>query len=268
MSKAFFNTLAELSERDAPFVVATVVKIEGSASAKPGAKSIIDADGKTVFGWVGGGCAESAVREEALASLKDGQTRVIPLDLDDEVLGVGMPCGGIMEVYIEPFLPPPRLVIVGHGRIAEVLATLAHLLNFSVTVVDSAATKESFPMAERLITDGLDFSGIGKGTNTYVVVATQHKNDHLSIKKSLEIEAAYIALVASRKRSELVFSYLLDEGIDPEELSKIHAPAGIDLGGTSPEEIAFSVMSEILAVHRGGTCRPLVEIKGSRIPKT
>lgn len=263
MSKEFFNKLAELSARDEPFAVATVVKIEGSASAKPGSKAIIEASGKTVLGWVGGGCAESAVREEALASLEDGQPRMITLDLEDEVLGVGMPCGGTMQVYIEPFLPKPELLIVGHGRIAETLSALGHVVNFSITVHDSAATKESFPTADRLVTSDTDLSKMQVGSNTYVVVATQHKDDHVSIKKALEGRAPYVALVASRKRSKLVFDSLLNDGVSPEELSRVRVPAGIDLGGTSPEEIALSIMSEIVAVRRGGTCRPLKEIKES-----
>ena len=122
MSAEFFEKLNELNRLEVSFAVATVIKITGSVSAKPGAKSIINAQGETVFGWVGGGCAESAVREAALECLKDRQTCIVPLDLDDEVLGVGMPCGGTMEVYVEPFLPRPELLIVGHGRIAEVLA--------------------------------------------------------------------------------------------------------------------------------------------------
>ena len=102
MSNKYFEKLSELNATETPFVVATVIKIVGSVSAKTGAKSIIDSKGETLFGWVGGGCAEEAVREAALESLKDGKTRIIKLDLDDEILGVGMPCGGKMEVYVEP----------------------------------------------------------------------------------------------------------------------------------------------------------------------
>jgi len=223
MSNEYFEKLAELNAAEVPFAVATVIKITGSVSAKTGAKSIIDGNGETLFGWVGGGCAEEAVREAALESLRDGQTRIVPLDLDDEILGVGMPCGGTMEVYVEPYKPRPELMIIGHGRIAEVLAELAHTVHFSITVNDSGATREAFPLAEHLITSDLDFSKMQVGPQTYVVVVTQHKGDQHSIKKALEGEGPYIGLVASTKRAKLVFEYLLDEGVAPEELKRVHS---------------------------------------------
>ena len=261
MSNEYFEKLAEFNAAEVPFAVATVIKITGSVSAKPGAKSIIDSNGQTVFGWVGGGCAEEAVREASLESMRDGQTRIVPLDLDDEILGVGMPCGGTMEVYVEPYMPHPELMIVGHGRIAEVLAQLAHTVHFSITVNDSVATRETYPMAERLITSDLDFSKMEIGPQTYVVVVTQHKGDQHSIKKALEGNGPYIGLVASTKRAKLVFKYLLDEGVAPEELKRVHSPAGLDFAGTTPEEIALSIVGEMVTVRRGGSGKSMMELK-------
>jgi len=261
MSNEYFEKLAELNAAEVPFAVATVIKITGSVSAKTGAKSIIDGNGETLFGWVGGGCAEEAVREAALESLRDGQTRIVPLDLDDEILGVGMPCGGTMEVYVEPYKPRPELMIIGHGRIAEVLAELAHTVHFSITVNDSGATREAFPLAEHLIISDLDFSKMQVGPQTYVVVVTQHKGDQHSIKKALEGEGPYIGLVASTKRAKLVFEYLLDEGVSPEELKRVHSPAGLDFAGTTPEEIALSIVGEMVAIRRGGSGKSMMELK-------
>ena len=261
MSNEYFEKLAELNAAEVPFAVATVIKISGSVSAKTGAKSIIDGNGETLFGWVGGGCAEEAVREAALESLQDGQTRIVPLDLDDEILGVGMPCGGTMEVYVEPYKPRPELMIIGHGRIAEVLAELAHTVHFSITVNDSGATREAFPLAEHLIISDLDFSKMQVGPQTYVVVVTQHKGDQHSIKKALEGEGPYIGLVASTKRAKLVFEYLLDEGVSPEELKRVHSPAGLDFAGTTPEEIALSIVGEMVAIRRGGSGKSMMELK-------
>ena len=261
MSNEYFEKLAELNAAEVPFAVATVIKISGSVSAKTGAKSIIDGNGETLFGWVGGGCAEEAVREAALESLQDGQTRIVPLDLDDEILGVGMPCGGTMEVYVEPYKPRPELMIIGHGRIAEVLAELAHTVHFSITVNDSGATREAFPLAEHLITSDLDFSKMQVGPQTYVVVVTQHKGDQHSIKKALEGEGPYIGLVASTKRAKLVFEYLLDEGVASEELKRVHSPAGLDFAGTTPEEIALSIVGEMVAIRRGGSGKSMMELK-------
>ena len=261
MSNEYFEKLAELNAAEVPFAVATVIKITGSVSAKTGAKSIIDGNGETLFGWVGGGCAEEAVREAALESLQDGQTRIVPLDLDDEILGVGMPCGGTMEVYVEPYKPRPELMIIGHGRIAEVLAELAHTVHFSITVNDSGATREAFPLAEHLIISDLDFSKMQVGPQTYVVVVTQHKGDQHSIKKALEGEGPCIGLVASTKRAKLVFEYLLDEGVAPEELKRVHSPAGLDFAGTTPEEIALSIVGEMVAIRRGGSGKSMMELK-------
>ena len=115
-----------------------------------------------------------------------------------------------MEVYVEPYLPRPELIIVGHGRIAEILAQMAHTVHFSVTVNDSSAKREEFPMADHLITSDLDFSQLIVGPKTYVVVVTQHKGDQHSIKKALEGNGPYIGLVASTKRAKLVFDYLLE----------------------------------------------------------
>ena len=261
MSNEFFEKLAELNAAEVPFAVATVIKISGSVSAKTGAKSIIDSKGVTLYGWVGGGCAEEAVREAALESLLDGQTRIVPLDLDDEILGIGMPCGGTMEVYVEPYKPRPELMIIGHGRIAEVLAQLAHTVHFSITVNDSGASREAFPMAEHLITSDLDFSKMQVGPQTYVVVVTQHKGDQHSIKKALEGDGPYIGLVASTKRAKLVFEYLLDEGVSPEDLKRVHSPAGLDFAGTTPEEIALSIVGEMVAIRRGGSGKSMMKLK-------
>ena len=261
MSTEFFEKLNLLNTQEVPFAVATVIRITGSVSAKPGAKSILDSEGNTLYGWVGGGCAEEAVRDAAMDSLKDGQTRIVPLDLDDEVLGVGMPCGGTMDVYVEPYQPRPELHLIGHGRIAEVLAELAHLMHFMVTVNDPAAVRERFPKADRLINSDPDFKQLEVGPNTFVVVVTQHKGDQHSIKKALEGNGPYIGLVASTKRSKLVFQYLLDEGVAKSELKRVHSPAGLDFGGTTPEEIALSIIAEMVSIRRGGTGSTMMEIK-------
>src|SRR5262249_47236472 len=182
---------------------------------------------------------------------------VVTLDMTDEVLGVGMPCGGKMEVYIEPVVPKPDLLIAGHGRIAETLASLAHLLGFRVIVNDPGADRSSFPQADRVIAEDFDLTQSSVGPNTYVVIATQHKNDHLWLKKALDEEAAYVALIASQHRAKLVLDYLAVEGVPAARLARISAPAGLDLGAATPDEIALSILSQIVAFRRGGTGRPL-----------
>ena len=257
MSSDFYNQAAELSLDGAPFAIATVVRVEGSSSARRGSKAIIDSQGKLVVGWVGGGCAESAVKSEALKCMETERPQLITLDMRDEELGVGMPCGGKMEVFIEPVVPKPELLIVGHGRIAEALAAMGHLLGFSITVNDPAASHQAFPSASRLVTEDFDLTEVPIGPKSFVVIATQHKRDHLWLQKALEGNAAYVALVASRHRAKLVLDYLAAAGIAAEKIASVRAPAGLDLGAATPEEIALSIVSEMVALRRGGSIRHL-----------
>lgn len=257
MSSDLYSKAAEISAQRRPFAIATVVRAQGSSSAKQGSKAIIDAQGKMVMGWVGGGCAESAVRTEALKCIEQERPQLITLDMQDELLGVGMPCGGVMDVYIEPVLPKPELLIVGHGRIAEALASLGSLMNFSVTVNDPAAEKQSFPMADRVVQEDFDLSETAITSRTFVVIATLHKNDHVWLQKALENEAAYVALIASEHRARLVLDYLLVAGVPAEKVERVWAPAGLDLRAATPEEIALSIMSQIVAIRRGGTAKAL-----------
>ena len=259
MSIDVYAKAGELAAAQEPFAIATVVRVQGSSSARSGSKAIIDAKGRVVTGWVGGGCAESAVRAEAVKAIAAEKPQLITLDMQDEVLGVGMPCGGMMDVYIEPVIPKSELVIAGHGRIAETLAGLGHLMNFSVTVHDPQAEREKFPQARRIINKDFDVREIAFGPRTFVVIATQHKNDHIWLQRALEGQAAYVALVASAHRSQLVLDYLQAEGMPQERIKSVWAPAGLDLGASGPEEIALSVVSQIVAVRRGGSALPLKE---------
>lgn len=253
MSLDLYSKAAELAARGEPFAIATVVRVEGSSSAPRGSKGLFDARGRLLTGWVGGGCAESAVRSEALKCMETETPRMLTVDMSDEELGVGMPCGGTMEIFIEAALPRPELLVVGHGRIAETLASLGHMMGFAVTVNDPGAERESFPLAERIVTEDFDLVETPIGPRSYVVIATQHKRDHQWLQKALEGNAAYVALIASRHRSALVLDYLRAASISAEKIAAVHAPAGLRLGAATPEEIALSVMSQIVALRRGGT---------------
>ncbi len=257
MLSDLYSKAAELAAQGKPYAIATVVRVEGSSSARRGSKAIIDSEGKLVLGWVGGGCAESAVKSEALKSIETERSQLITLDMRDEELGVGMPCGGKMEVFIEPVLPKPELLIVGHGRIAETLSILGHLMDFTVTVDDPAADRNSFPNASRIVNEDFDLTETPIGAKSFVVIATQHKRDHLWLQKALEGNAAYVALIASRHRAKLVLDYLAAAGVPAEKISIVHSPAGLNLGAATPEEIALSIMSQMVALRRGGSVAPL-----------
>ncbi|MCP4007320.1 MAG: XdhC family protein [bacterium] len=246
--------------------VASVISVDGSASAQPGSKAIIDARGARIFGWVGGGCAETEVRDAALQVLTDERPRVIRIDLNDEVLGVGMPCGGFMEVFIEPMIPPPNLVVLGHGRIAELVASLGSELGFFVCVNDPLANETEFPRADERVVEDLEYAKL-ECDGAYVVIATQHRSDYEALRRVLRQQPSYVGLVASRKRSALLFERLREDGFANEVLRRVSAPAGLDLGAATPEEIALSIVAELSQKRRGGRSsgRPLVEVKGAAI---
>ena len=253
MAKEIFDVIQEMRAGEQPFAIATVVETIGSVSAKTSSKAVIDQTGQVVAGWVGGGCAESATCSQALECMESGETVVIDIDLNDEMLGAGMPCGGSMRVYVEPVLPRPALWIMGHGRVAECLCLLGDLLGLRVVVNDPGVTWDKYPQATELITDDPDYAQLQPGADDYVVIATQHKGDHESMKRALASQAGYIALIASRKRSRLVLDYLREEGISEDQINRVMAPSGLDLGARTPEEIAMCLMSEIVLVRRGGS---------------
>lgn len=246
------SVAAQLREKRQPFALATVIGTEGSTSAENGAKAIFDDRGGVVAGWVGGGCAESTVADAALECLRTGEPEIIALDLNDEVLGTGMPCGGAMKVYIEPVLPRPTLWILGHGRIAECLCEIGALVGMDVIVDDPLAERIRFPEASRLLTDDTSYNAITPDVADFIVVATQHNGDHQSMRHILDLNVRYIALIASHKRANLVFDYLRNDGFGESVLSRVRAPAGLDLGAKTPEEIAISVISEIILYRRKG----------------
>ncbi|MFC4252960.1 XdhC family protein [Sinimarinibacterium flocculans] len=253
MNETMLRLLTEFNAQRRAYAVATVVETVGSVSAKTSAKAVIDDEGRVVFGWVGGGCAESAACSAALQCIESGEPTVLEIDLDDEVLGAGMPCGGHMRVFVDPVNPKPRLWLLGHGRVAEVLCAFGDTIGLEVIVNDPGATAQQYPAAQRIITDDLDYEQLDPIADDYVVIATQHKGDHESMQRVLASQARYIALIASRKRARLVLQYLRDLGVGEAALARVMAPAGLDLGARTPEEIALSVIAQIVMTRRGGS---------------
>ncbi|MCH8076584.1 MAG: XdhC family protein, partial [SAR324 cluster bacterium] len=157
----------------------------------------------------------------------------------------------------------PELLIVGMGRLAEELARLGTLLGWRVTVNTSTGDPPDLPASARVVTGDLDFSRMEVGRRTYVIIATLHKGDHLSMRKAMEGNAPYIGLIASQKRSGLVLDYLKETGVPETAMANVFAPAGLELGAVTPAEIAISVIAEVVGVYRGGSCRPLSQVEAS-----
>ncbi|PPD32332.1 MAG: XshC-Cox1-family protein [Methylomonas sp.] len=250
MNTEFAELSAQFCRQRIAYAVATVVEISGSASAKPGAKALFNGSGQLIHGWVGGGCAQTMVARTALACLARQQPVMVEVDLDDEIFGAGMPCGGKMRVFVEPVLPEPKLWLMGNGLIAETLCLFARQLGFAVTVNDPQVLAEKFPGAE-IISEDPHYQALQPEPADFLVIATHHKGDYLSLTRALQSNARYIALVASRKRAGLIKARLTREGVAAAALDRIRAPAGLDLGGITPQEIALSVISEMVLIRRG-----------------
>jgi len=217
---------------------------------------VIKPDGTTV-GTIGGGCVETEVVAHALKLLREGEkgVHVNSYDLiEEEFGGAGMSCGGRIEVAIEIIEPTPKLVIIGSGHLGRALSRMGKMLDFDITVLDPMAKKESFPEATQVVSDFVEtgFPKIIVDKSTYIVILTRHKDDVPALKCSLKTNAAYIGMVASRRRFALLFNQMLKEGFTEEQLQRVYSPVGLDIGAETPEEIAVSTLGEIIKIRRIG----------------
>ena len=252
MHEGIFRQANEIIAKGETFAIATIVGTEGSTPRKPGAKMIVLRDGST-FGTIGGDCVESGTVAEALEAIKEGKSRTVSMVLEEEELGgVGMKCGGKAEVYIEVITPTPKLLILGCGHIGAQIAKLGQGVGFLVTIIDPSAKEENFPKSVEVIPEFVD-KGISKVAitpQTYIVSATGHKYDEAALKAVIDSEAAYIGMVGSRRKVATVYRNLLDEGVPEETLKRVHAPIGLDIGAETPEEIAVSIIAEIVKARK------------------
>jgi len=240
----------ELRAREEPFALATVVRCERPTSAKPGAKALVRRDG-TLTGWVGGACAEPVVVREALDAIRDGQPRLVALvgdgthvaDRAEGLVRHPMTChsGGTLEIYVEPFMPKPLLVLVGHGPVIEILAALGRATDFAVAEVAPEGISEQL-------------SRLSPGRSASVVVATHGNADEDALERILASGAAeHVSLVASGKRAAMVIQILRERGVSPDSLDLLKAPAGLDIGAITPAEIAISILAEVVQHRRSRT---------------
>jgi xanthine dehydrogenase accessory factor len=239
---------AALRQQGEAFALATVVRCERPTSAKPGAKALIRPDG-TMLGWVGGACAEPLVQREAAAALRDGEPRLVslvgeqgrPAGRTEGIREHPMTChsGGTLEIYVEPYLPKPLLVLVGHGPVVETLAALGRAVDYTVETVAGDAGSAAL-------------DSLGLGARAAVVVATHGEVDEAMLERVLATGAGYVSLVASRKRAAAVLLTLRERGVPLERLARLKAPAGLDIGAVTPTEIAVSILAEIIQLQRSG----------------
>jgi len=234
----------ELTRRGQPFALATVVWRQGPSSGQQGSRAIITADGD-LHGWIGGACAEPTVIRVAREVITEGTPRLLLLGTPEQ-FGAAIPEGmtvvaiscqseGALEVYIEPVLPTPHLVIVGRSPMAQTLADLARALDWRATVIDGAS-----------------FAAADAGEHSMILVATQGHGDEEALMQAIAARPAYVGLVGSHRRGAAVLGYLADRGVPADQLGRVRVPAGLDLGRTSHREIAVAVLAELVQLRASG----------------
>ncbi|MDH4249248.1 MAG: XdhC family protein [Deltaproteobacteria bacterium] len=246
----------ELRASGEPYVMALVVRCEAPTSAKPGARGIVTRDGK-ITGWIGGGCAQPIVIEESQRALREGTPRLVritPQAGNAEVNGINtyqMVChsGGTLDIFIEPILPKPELIILGRSPVARTLALLAGTLGFTVRVHAPEARREEFP-AEASVHDSYKLGELKQPHQTFVVVSTQGEDDEGGLLEALKTQARYVAFVSSPKKWHTVSEFLTGQGIDKKQLARVRVPAGVPIHAKEPEEIALSILAEIVSLRR------------------
>ena len=258
------DLVAEMKAAEQAFVLATVVRTVSVTAAKAGAKAIIRPDGTIVAGWIGGGCARGAVLKAAREALADGEPRMVSVQPEDLLAELGVkpgehrdgirfasnmcPSKGTMDIFVEPVLPHPSLVIFGASPVAMSLATQARQLGYHVTLAAPSADLVAIPDTDTLV-DGFALGELTP-TRRFIVVSTQGKGDEAALRAAAATVAEYHAFVGSRRKMTVLREKLIAAGVVAEALDRIKAPAGLDLGAITPEEIAMSILAEITVERR------------------
>ena len=269
MDEQAADIIAAIAARKAqgePFALATVVRTVAATAAKAGAKAVIRRDGSISEGWIGGGCARAAVLKAAREALADGQSRLVSVQPEDMLAEFGVTSGesrdgvkfvknmcpskGTMDIFVEPVLPRPSLLILGSSPVAVALAEQAKPLGYHVTVAAPASDFTALPEADVFV-DGFQLGGLNEARR-FVVVSTQGKGDDAALRAALAVEAEYHAFVGSRRKMAALREKLGEQGFDAAALERIKAPAGVDLGAITPEEIALSILAEVTIARRRG----------------
>jgi xanthine dehydrogenase accessory factor len=252
---------ARLQSTDQPFALVTVLSVQAPTSGKAGDKAVVTPDGQ-IHGWIGGGCAQPAVIKTVRLALQDGQPRKIRISASDEsaerdlgdVLEFGMAChsGGTLELFIDPVLPSATLAVVGDSPVGRALVSLAPRVGLRVVVVAQGAVAADFPDADRVLPSD-DAATVFAQLNAtpFVVVATQGRRDLPGLRAALALQPQSLWFVSSARKAGVLRSSLVASGEDPAAVARIVAPAGEFIGAQTPEEIALSVLTSVVAARRG-----------------
>lgn len=251
-----YEAIAQLRRRGERAVLATIVSTHGSAPRKEGAKMLVQAGGP-IIGTVGGGSLEHQISQEANKLMGGSESQLMHFELTHEDASKeGMLCGGTVDVFLEPILPSPVLLIFGGGHISFFLERIGKMLDFHVVVIDDRpefANAERFPEADEIIAEDLAsvMRRLDINRSSYIVIVTRgHQNDTQVLEWAAQTPAAYVGMIGSKRKIKTVFSYLKTKGITQEQLDRVHSPIGLPIGAETPEEIAVSIMAEMIQVRR------------------
>jgi xanthine dehydrogenase accessory factor len=262
MNKSIYEAIAELEKNNESGTLCTVVKSEGSTPRHVGSKMLVYADGKFI-GTVGGGDLEHRVLDEAWMAMGDGETRILSYSMVDPSRGDPGVCGGTVEVFVEPILPPAMIVVIGAGHVGKAVVHLAKWLGFRVAVSDDRAefcNPESTPGADAYypVEMGKLPDQLKINRRTYLVITSRGSSvDALGLPSLLQSDAGYIGVIGSRRRWLTTVKALKGKGVSDERIATVHSPMGLELNAETPEEIAVSIMAEILMIKDKGTGKPM-----------
>jgi xanthine dehydrogenase accessory factor len=252
-----YEEIVKLRREGRRGAVATIVNVRGSVPSFETAKMLVRDDG-SIVGTIGGGCVEAEIWRAAREVMESEKPRTLTLNLnEDPKFDTGLVCGGTLDIFVEPILPPALLYIFGAGHVSVNLCKVARGAGFDVTVVDdrdSYANPERFPDAKEIIAEDFDqaMARLIPEESAYLVIVTRgHRDDMRILRWAVQTRARYIGMIGSKRKTITIFQELTKEGLSPELFARVHAPVGLDIGAITPEEIAVAITAELIAARRG-----------------
>jgi len=251
-----YEEIVKLRQEGRRGAVATIVNVRGSIPSFETAKMLVRDDG-SIAGTIGGGCVEAEVWQAAREVMENEKPRTVTFNLNENPkYDTGLVCGGTLDIFVEPVLPPALLYIFGAGHVSLNLYKVARNAGFDVVVVDDRQTyanRERFPHAKEVIAEDFDrvMAGLAPSESAYVVIVTRgHRDDMRVLRWAVRTHARYIGMIGSKRKTITIFRELVKEGLAPELFERVHAPVGLDIGAITPEEIAVAITAELIAVRR------------------
>lgn len=251
-----YEEIVKLRQEGRRGAVATIVNVRGSIPSFKTAKMLVRDDG-SIVGTIGGGCVEAEIWQAAREVMESEKPRNLTFNLNqDPKYDTGLVCGGTLDIFVEPILPPASLYIFGAGHVSISLYRIARSAGFDVTVVDDRETyanRERFPEAKDVIAEDFDLamSRLAPNESSYLVIVTRgHRDDMRVLRWAVQTPARYVGMIGSKRKTITIFQELTKEGLAPDLFERVHAPVGLDIGAITPEEIAVAITAELIAARR------------------